>query len=214
MTRLVHRSGWTVIACVNETTKLPDGTKCPAFALLVRRSQAKNHFNAMDCDKFDPIAVYLHRFQSNHSGEEREAILAVRGTASMMDWSINLNETPDPFLYYTNKPSINHDYLDLQPVEGSVHRGMHQGAMAILDSFAMRQYLTMLSLNGYAITMVGHSLGKDSLLSMNRIDNNVSQEEESRLFWLRNFKMAFDCRAIWYDDLMLSRHYSLTVIFL
>jgi hypothetical protein len=71
LTKLVRRSGWTVIACVNETTKLKNDRKCPSFALLAR------------CQ-----------------GDVKEAVLVVRGSKSVMDWSINLNEDPTEFTYY------------------------------------------------------------------------------------------------------------------
>ena len=176
--------GWTVITCINETTKLPDGTKCPAFALLVRmrpnQSSSSSPCHDMDTrgDGRTPLDVYLDKFKPSQ-GDEREAVLAIRGTTSTMDWSINLDEVPDSFLYYAlasnratqqntsssapKKSSTSPDdgitSMGLVAVEGSVHRGMRRGALSILDSFAMRSCLTQLSLNGYTTTLVGHSLG-------------------------------------------------------
>jgi hypothetical protein len=71
LAKLVRRQGWTVIACVNETTKLKNDRKCPAYALLAR------------CQ-----------------GSVKEAVVVIRGSKSVMDWSINLNEEPRGFTYY------------------------------------------------------------------------------------------------------------------
>jgi len=69
---LTKRQGWTVLVCVNDSKKLPNGTKVPAFALLAR---------------------------TNSSTGEKEALLIVRGTHQAMDWSINLSEEPHSFTY-------------------------------------------------------------------------------------------------------------------
>jgi len=42
---------------------------------------------------------------------------------------------------------------------GQVHRGIHQGALGILDGYNLRPYLLKLWGRGYVTTIVGHSLG-------------------------------------------------------
>jgi len=167
LTRLVSRQGWTVIACVNETTKLLDGSKCPAFALLVRcKRKNKKEFHSVDLSS-DPLLDYLDD-GIFHTDIEREAVLAIRGTSSTMDWSINLDEKAKPFTFYTKRRENHNPYavysddltaLGLQGITGHVHSGMYGGAVAILESFAMRKYLSLLSINGYSVKIVGHSLG-------------------------------------------------------
>lgn len=34
--QIIRRQGWTLLMCVNESSKIPDGSKCPAFALVTR----------------------------------------------------------------------------------------------------------------------------------------------------------------------------------
>jgi hypothetical protein len=188
LSRLVAEDGWTVLACVNETSRLPNGRKCPAFALLVRRRQvhpssshsAESHGSG---EGDNPrLQVYLDDCATALK-EERQAVLVIRGTTSTMDWSINLDEACDPFVYYALHPSSTSSLIDysesvaaaaaptdddryqeartlgLHAIEGHVHRGMHQAAVGILDSFTMRTYLAILSTNGYAINVAGHSLG-------------------------------------------------------
>ena len=89
-----------MLACVNENTKLPDDKKCPAFALLVRTRPAQaslsissdnspTSYNICDC----------HKSKHKHKQITREALLVIRGSKSVMDWSINLNEAATPYTY-------------------------------------------------------------------------------------------------------------------
>ena len=36
LSQIIRRQGWTLLMCINESTKIPDGSKCPAFALVTR----------------------------------------------------------------------------------------------------------------------------------------------------------------------------------
>lgn len=36
LSQLIRKKGWTVLMCMNETTRIPDGSKCPAFAVVAR----------------------------------------------------------------------------------------------------------------------------------------------------------------------------------
>lgn len=131
LSRITIRQEYTVLACINETTKLPNGVKCPAFALLARYDVSKG---------------------------QREAILAIRGSHSTMDWSINLDENACPFSFYSREdPSL--PSSELICTTGWAHQGMYKGVMGILDSYSMRSYLTDLFVRDYRILFVGHSLG-------------------------------------------------------
>ena len=101
------------------------GTKCPAFALVVREN---------------PVS------------RRPEAILAVRGTQSAVDWSINVDDKMRPYTYRGGR-------FGEKAVEGSVHHAMMEGALKILDVFAMRECIHQLVANGYDVKVVGHSLG-------------------------------------------------------
>ena len=59
LTRIVKNDKWTILDSSNETKKLPDGTKCPAYALAAR-------------------IVNGHK----------EVVLSIRGSATPMDWYV------------------------------------------------------------------------------------------------------------------------------
>lgn len=122
--RIVGKEGWSVIA-VSPSATVHYGTKCPAFALVVREH---------------PLT------------KAREAILAIRGTQSAVDWSINIDDKMRPYTYRSGQFGEN-------AIEGSVHHAMMEGALKILDVFSMRECIHQLVLNGYDIKIVGHSLG-------------------------------------------------------
>lgn len=153
-------SGWVLLACVNETTVLPDGTKCPGFALAVR-----DYINT-----------------SEVSDSRGEVLLAVRGSVSVNDWFINIDEKPVDFNYYQgsfksvvseglyecSKRSVEEIASECKPNEEAeykkiscqVHRGMYRAALGILDQFGMRNHIKNLRGAGYHdIKVVGHSLG-------------------------------------------------------
>lgn len=129
LSRIIKPQGWTLLVCINDTRRIPDGSKCPAFALVVR---------------------------GGVDGKKKEAMLVVRGSKSAMDWAINFEESLSPF-EYTYKNPLNPS--DLITVKGSVHQGIRTGALGILDGYNLRHYLMRLYSNGYDIKIVGHSLG-------------------------------------------------------
>eukprot|EP01034_Spumella_vulgaris_P032631 gene32631-40264_t len=148
LSRIIRRQGWTVIMCINETTQLPNGVKCPAFALVTRRKRVRK---TGDTDANSSTHTYL-----------KEAMLVVRGSKSTMDWAINLEESLDDFTYTykANCESVSSPGEgNVLTAVGKVHRGIHQGALGILDAFTVRTYLLRLLTKGYRITVVGHSLG-------------------------------------------------------
>jgi hypothetical protein len=166
---------------VNETTKLPDGSKCPAFALVVRdtarmkgkeerdgeidmegrksKGEEKKRRSSKDGSRINkqvdpatststsissaaklknrnergrdggilgekvangegeshPSALNTDSSSNNSSGSgssdgacrrgSRECLLVIRGTASNMDWSINMDDLSVPFSYRTGSLS-------------------------------------------------------------------------------------------------------------
>lgn len=156
LTKLVKRQGWTVLMCIHETTKLPDGFKCPAFAVVTRvRDTGTGH------DASRPRKI-------------KEAMIVVRGSMSPMDWTINLEEdVHDDYQYAYFHPSLTTQFCeavsdDSKGVsadghvlyqQGYIHKGMHDSAMALLDGYNVRAQISRLIQAGYDVKCVGHSLG-------------------------------------------------------
>lgn len=93
---------------VNETTKLPDGRKCPAFALAVRsttladtnneENENKNYKNENKNGTKNSRDGKKDR-KSNFKHPCKEALLVIRGTNCTLDWSINMDEVGLPFTF-------------------------------------------------------------------------------------------------------------------
>eukprot|EP00603_Paraphysomonas_imperforata_P006995 CAMPEP_0114424922 /NCGR_PEP_ID=MMETSP0103-20121206/6954_1 /TAXON_ID=37642 ORGANISM="Paraphysomonas imperforata, Strain PA2" /NCGR_SAMPLE_ID=MMETSP0103 /ASSEMBLY_ACC=CAM_ASM_000201 /LENGTH=672 /DNA_ID=CAMNT_0001593711 /DNA_START=38 /DNA_END=2053 /DNA_ORIENTATION=+ len=124
LSRIVSKDGWSLVA-VSPSASVHFGAKCPAFALVVRQHPVTN---------------------------KPEAILAIRGTQSAVDWSINVDDKMVPYTYHSGQ-------YGEKAVQGSVHKAMMEGALKILDTFAMRECIHQLVKNGYDVKIVGHSLG-------------------------------------------------------
>eukprot|EP01031_Cornospumella_fuschlensis_P034177 gene34177-41371_t len=144
LNKMVRRQRWTVLMCMNETTKLPNSAKCPAFALLARcyDTSSQTHNSRPRGGSNDVNTL------------RKEVVLVIRGSASTMDWSINLEEPVIyyPYHYYTNHKTI-------ATVYDYVHFGMYKAVMSMLDHYNLRSYLISLLTAGYDIKVVGHSLG-------------------------------------------------------
>jgi hypothetical protein len=96
--KLIYPHGWKVLFCMNETTKLPDGSKCPAFALVARTNGIGGLTNG------------------------KEALLVIRGSVSIMDWGINLKENPMSYTYYggVNGDNLIEGHVHCGMYEGAV----------------------------------------------------------------------------------------------
>jgi len=143
LSKMIARQEWTLLMCMNEATKLPNGNKCPAFAIIARDRSL--------LDSEDATSTHLG------GGEERrkEVLLIIRGSASTLDWGINLQEALAPFSYSYYSPDKN----EVVTVEGHGHSGIILGARTILEDYNVRHYLLTLFDNGFDIKVVGHSLG-------------------------------------------------------
>lgn len=137
LSKMILRQGWTLLMCVNDTTKLSNGAKCPAFALVAR------------------CFIGKEEGKSSSSRPCREAMLLIRGSSCAMDWSINIEETMASYTYSYYAASSG----ELQSVTDCLHYGIYKGAMGILDAYNVRSYLNRLLDRGYEIKIVGHSLG-------------------------------------------------------
>lgn len=140
--RILRRENWTVIASVSQATNLNIGVVCPAFAVVARE--------------------YLNP----SSGQPvREALLVVRGTASMTDWKINMNDNTAQFVY---KSGVNGSV----DIPGYAHEGMLEGARAILKLYGVSKLIHRLLLEGFNVKTVGHSLGASTALFLAAELNN------------------------------------------
>ena len=110
---------------INDATKLPDGSKCPAFALVVRNRKASKKDDVVKSDtngedrkekKGDNKGEKSVKNNYEESDERcqskpniknhgacrkgtRECLLVIRGSASSMDWSINMDDVSVPFSF-------------------------------------------------------------------------------------------------------------------
>ena len=101
LANLVRRQQWTVVACVGETTKLLNDHKCPAFALLLRGGGDGSSSGSGSGSGDNNFSDLLMQGSANERKKQRkEAVLVVRGSKGVMDWSINLSEDPTEFTYY------------------------------------------------------------------------------------------------------------------
>eukprot|EP00604_Paraphysomonas_vestita_P001277 CAMPEP_0174823634 /NCGR_PEP_ID=MMETSP1107-20130205/26366_1 /TAXON_ID=36770 /ORGANISM="Paraphysomonas vestita, Strain GFlagA" /LENGTH=429 /DNA_ID=CAMNT_0016047039 /DNA_START=503 /DNA_END=1793 /DNA_ORIENTATION=+ len=70
LSRIVSCQGWKLLFTMVQSSILPNGVSCPAFALVCRD---------------DP--------------NDKQALLVIRGTQTSIDWTINLEETQYSFVY-------------------------------------------------------------------------------------------------------------------
>ncbi|RYH16319.1 hypothetical protein EON65_30320, partial [archaeon] len=154
LSKIVSRQGYTVLMCVNETTKMPDGTKCPAFALLVRTKESPG--------------TQTQNPSSPDSGRKKEAMLIIRGSASTLDWSINLEESMIHYAYsYLKRQGsgsgggvgVGPCSYTIETIHDYVHFGVYKAAHALLTHFSLRSYLLTLLQHDYDVSIIGHSLG-------------------------------------------------------
>jgi hypothetical protein len=82
----------------------------------------------------------------------KEALIVVRGTQSMADWTININLVPEKVTYHKGKDGST-------AIEGVAHAGMYKGAKAIIELCGVGAIVDTLVKEGYSIKVVGHSLG-------------------------------------------------------
>jgi hypothetical protein len=135
LSNMIKHQGWSLLMNINDTTKLPDGKKCPAFAIVARTQR----------DPKNPKLI-LHK----------EAMLVIRGSQSTMDWSINFEEELME-MSFSYRPMTSPS--NLQHVMGYAHKGIYNGAQGLLDGYGARVFLMLLFNSGYHLHVVGHSLG-------------------------------------------------------
>lgn len=155
---LIARQGWTLLTARTDTTKLPDGRRCPAFALALRCHRPPTP----DLDSRRNSGEEKRRDPAGGAGRVvREALLVIRGTTEAQDWSINMEEAPVPFVYIPTRttPPPRSDAATAGAgtdattaatgtggeVQGHVHAGMHKGATGILDCYGLRTALLTLA---------------------------------------------------------------------
>lgn len=88
LTQLTKKDGWTVIACQNETTRIP----------IARQ----NETTGLPYDEVKCPFLAVRKLPSGVG----EAVLAIRGSSEGMDWSINFDLDPIDFSYNGTNGSV------------------------------------------------------------------------------------------------------------
>lgn len=107
LSRIIEREGWQLLASSVDSAVLPDGSLCPAFALVVR-----NRAETGGCEASD-------------APNKKEALLVIRGSHNLTDWRINVTREVTAFSYRQGARGE-------AVVTGGVHTGMLIAARGIL----------------------------------------------------------------------------------
>lgn len=100
-------------------------------------------------------------------------MLVIRGSKTVMDWSINLEEEMCDYTYTHivpqdspylptsagNAGSPSADELCTNTVQGTIHKGLYTAAVGLLEGYNLRTTLLRLLSTDYTVKVVGHSLG-------------------------------------------------------
>ena len=146
--RVLARDGWTVVGCSLGTEQVPlcetEIEEDPDTPRDADKTGSKPAFKVVDKTVSVPAFAVVTR--------GKEALIVVRGTQSMADWTININMVPENIRYYAGKGGES-------LVEGVGHAGMYKGAKAIIEYCGVGEIVDTLVNQGYDIKVVGHSLG-------------------------------------------------------
>jgi hypothetical protein len=146
LSKMISRQQWTLLMCINETTKLPNGNKCPAFAILARNLSLNDEEDLLTShERMNKTGGRSNQRQGER--ERKEVLLVIRGSQSTMDWSINFQETLSSFdySYYSSEKK------DILSVTGYAHSGILSGTRTILENYAVKQFLFQLFDAGFDI---------------------------------------------------------------
>lgn len=142
---VLHRDQWTLIGCNMTTREVPKSEYYP-------ETDPKDPLHNVFVDKkymVPAFGIFLRQIE----GGEKEALIVIRGTNNMADWTINLNMVPDDILYPQGEDG------SIKLIEGKAHSGMLRSAKAILEHCHLNSMIDMLLENEHSIKLVGHSLG-------------------------------------------------------
>lgn len=99
----------------------------------------------------------------------KEAMLVIRGSQSIMDWSINLEDEMCDYVYThiidiaSGVDSANSHSgattATTTTVQGVIHKGLYTACIGLLEGYNLRPTLLALIDKGYSVKVVGHSLG-------------------------------------------------------
>ena len=148
--RVLKMQGWDLISSQTESETLPK--------MQTEMEEKEDEEGVyVHVEKIWTLPAFALVTRSDDAGKgnarKREAMLVVRGTSNMLDWTINLNSLPENVTYFKGAEG------EGDIVEGKVHAGMYRGARGILDHAHMAEAIDKLINDGYSIKVVGHSLG-------------------------------------------------------
>lgn len=139
LSEVLAKEGWSVVGASVKTEVVPQ------YSTVTEEDETNpGHFVPVESTIMVPAFAVVTR--------GKEAMVVVRGTQSMADWTININMVPKEVTYYQGKDGDS-KFL------GQAHAGMTKGAEAIINLCGVGKMVDDLLLKGYSIKVVGHSLG-------------------------------------------------------
>ncbi len=141
MQQVLSKDGWTVVGAICRTSHVP------RFEYEFMADDENIKHNVMIDRNWICPAFCLA------INDKKEAILAIRGSASALDWTINLNNIPEDIVYFKGLQG------DGDIIEGKAHGGIYRGAEGILRHCHLYEAIENLVANGYDVKVTGHSLG-------------------------------------------------------
>jgi hypothetical protein len=123
LSRILEREGWQLVASHVDSAELPDGSLCPAFALVVRDGPRGEGHGTVSGE--GAAGTGAAASDGLGGGGKKEAILVIRGSRNLTDWRINVTRKVTTFAYRSGPCGAG-------LAVGGVHTGMLIAARAIL----------------------------------------------------------------------------------
>ncbi len=139
LSQVLLQEGWAVVGASVRTEIIPQCT-----TVVEEDESNPGHYVPVESTVMVPAFAVVTR--------GKEAMVVVRGTQSMADWTININMVPEEVTYYTGRDGGS-------SFVGQAHAGMTKGAEAIINLCGVGRMVDELLSQGYSIKVVGHSLG-------------------------------------------------------
>ena len=139
LSEVLKKDGWSVVGASVKTEQIP------LYEMHMEEDEANpGTYVPVENTVMVPAFAVVTR--------EKEALIVVRGTQSMADWTININMLPHEVTYYSGAGGDS-------SFVGVCHAGMTKGADAIINMCGVGKIVDDLVDKGFTIKVVGHSLG-------------------------------------------------------